>query len=120
MADYRKLRVWDRSTKLAETVFKIAGKARKAGHVKLADQMEGSSESIGSNIAEGSGFDSRKQFSRYLTYSIASSCEIESQLKLAYGLHLIEWKHKDALDKEIEAVRKMLTRLRKRMDGDTT
>jgi len=120
MADYRKLHVWERSVKLAVTVFELAAKIREAGREGLADQMERSSESIGSNIAEGSGFDSRKQFSRYLTYSIASSCELENQIKLAYDIHLIEWKERDPLGKEIAAVRRMLTRLRKRIDGDTT
>ena len=80
MADYRKLRVWDRSTKLAVTVFKIAGKARKAGHVKLADQMEGSSESIGSNIAEGSAKLSQREYKHYLETALGSAFELETHL----------------------------------------
>ena len=116
MADYRKLRVWERSAKLAVNVFHIAAQARKAEHVGLSDQMKESAESIGSNIAEGSGHTSRKEFARYLMYSIASSCELENQINLATKVHVITWSEKAPLDQEIEAVRKMLTRLREKVD----
>ena len=116
MADYRKLRVWERSVKLSVRVFDIADRIRRAGHVDLSDQMKGSVESIGSNIAEGSGHTSRKEFARYLTYSIASSCELENQINLAAEVHVMTWSEKGPLDQEIEGVRKMLTRLRDRIN----
>ena len=116
MADYRKLRVWERSVKLAVRVFDIADRIRMAGHVDLSDQMKGSAESIGSNIAEGSGHTSRKEFARYLTYSIASSCELENQINLAAEVHVMTFREKGPLDQEIEGVRKMLTRLRDRIN----
>jgi four helix bundle protein len=117
MADYRKLRVWERSVNLAVTVFPVADRIRKAGHADLSDQIKASVESIGSNIAEGSGHTSRREFARYLTYSIASSCELENQINLAAQIRAITWREKDPLDQEIEAVRKMLTCLRKKMDA---
>jgi four helix bundle protein len=98
------------------TIFEVADAAKKAGHNGLADQMKESVESIGSNIAEGSGHSSRKEFARYLSYSIASACELESQVNLATRVHVITWSQKEALDKEVEGVRKMLTRLRGKID----
>ena len=116
MSDYRKLRVWERAARLAVTIFKVADAAKKAGHAGLAAQMKDSAESIGSNIAEGSGHSSQKEFARYLTYSIASSCELENQVDLATRVHVITWSQKDALDKEVEGIRKMLTRLRDKIE----
>ena len=116
MADYRKLRVWERSARLAVSIFDVADRARKAGHANLSDQMKASVESIGSNIAEGSGHTSRKEFARYLAYSLASSCELENQINLATEVHVISWSEKHPLGQEIEAIRKMLTRLRKTVD----
>lgn len=117
MADYRKLRVWERSAKLAVEIFAVADNAKAAGHLRLSEQMKGSAESISSNIAEGSGHESRKEFARYLTYAIASSCELENQLKLSYDIRLLDWKQNATLSEEVAAVRKMLRRLREKLDG---
>ena len=117
MADYRKLRVWERTAELAVEIFAVADNAKAAGHLRLSEQMKGSAESISSNIAEGSGHESRKEFARYLTYAIASSCELENQLKLSYDIHVLDWKQNARLSDEVAAVRKMLRRLREKLDG---
>jgi four helix bundle protein len=118
MADYRKLRVWERSAQLAVRILATADIAKAAGHSRLSEQMKGSAESISSNIAEGSGHESRKEFARYITYAIASSCELENQLKLLYDIHVMNWKQYATLSEEVAAVRKMLRRLREKMDGE--
>jgi len=117
MADYRKLRVWERATKLTKDIYEIAATASKAGHTSLADQLERAAGSIGANIAEGSGHRSRKEFARYLTYSIASSCELENHIGTARDIDLIAWPQSVHAFNEIEGVRKMLTRLRDKLDG---
>ena len=118
MADYRKLRVSERTAKLTKVVYKLAAAANTAGHSGLADQMERAVGSIGANIAEGSGHRSRKEFARYLTYSIASSCELENHISTARDVDIITWRESVPVFNEIEGVRKMLTRLRDKLDGN--
>ncbi len=98
-------------------MYKLAAAANKAGHPGLADQVERAAGSIGANIAEGSGHKSRKEFARYLTYSIASSCELENHVATARDIDLISWPKSVRVFEEIEGVRKMLTRLRDKLDG---
>jgi four helix bundle protein len=117
MADYRKLRVTGRAAELTKIIYKLAAVAQSAGHPGLADQMERAVGSIGANIAEGSGHKSRKEFSRYLNYSIASTCELETHVGTARDIELISWPNSVRLFEEIEGVRKMLTRLRDKLDG---
>ena len=117
MADYRKLRVWGRAAKLTKVIYKMAAAASRAGHPGLADQMERAAGSIGANIAEGSGHRSRKEFARFLTYSIASTCELENHVGTARDVDVITWPQSVRAFEEIEGVRKMLTRLRDKMDG---
>ena len=116
MADYRKLRVTERTAKLTKRIYNFAAAAKAAGHDNLADQMKRAAGSIGSNIAEGSGHRSRKEFARFLTYSIASSCELEHHVTTARDVDVITWRESVPVMDEIEGVRKMLTRLRDRMD----
>ena len=111
MADYRKLKVWEESFILAGDSFELAKKARREGGRDMEDQMKRSALSIPTNIAEGSGRRSRKDFARFLEYSLASSCELESQLSLARKINAVPYAETEVALQKIEAVRKMLTSL---------
>ena len=115
MADYRKLRVWQKSEVLAVTVYSFAHGVKDAGHAELSDQMKRAAGSIGANIAEGSGHRSRKEFARFLTYAIASSSELENHVNHARNIHVIGWNDCAHLDQEISSIRKMLEGLRRKM-----
>ena len=49
----------------------------------LIDQMRRAAVSIPSNIAEGAARDSKKEFSRFLSYSLGSLSELETQFIIA-------------------------------------
>ena len=118
MADYRKLRVWQRSRKLTKHVFKLARKVKKAGEPELAAQMKRCVVSVPSNIAEGSEHASRKEFARFLRYSLASAAELETQLIIATDVEaLYEW-HGGAALRQNDGTMRMLKGLIKRIDPD--
>ena len=81
----------------------------------LSSQMRRASISIPSNIAEGAGRLSRKDFSRYLNISLGSSSELETQLILAYKLGYGDAK---LLLSDLEAIRKMLIGLIRSLKSD--
>ena len=85
------------------------------GYSALRGQMIRSAESIPFNIAEGCGASSRKEFARYLSISIKSTSELESQLQLSrdYGILPRDTWQKAA--NETEEIRKMLHGLRKKV-----
>ena len=55
-------------------------------------QLAKSSTSIPSNIAEGCGKTSNKDFKRYLEISLGSAYELETQLIITYEVHSINTK----------------------------
>src|SRR4051812_43664321 len=117
MADFRKLLVWQKASALEHRVDPVLPRIRRA-RPKLADQMEGSAESIGSNIAEGRGRSTDKDFAKFITISIGSTTELEHQVQKAFDRHLLtELEYDDLTQRTIE-VRKMLIGLRKRLQGD--
>jgi four helix bundle protein len=117
MADYRKLRAWNKADALAKVVYKLAEATLDAGEAELADQMKRAALSIPANIAEGSGHRSRKEYARFVTYSIASSCELENHVKFAMDVRAICYADWKKTSEKIVEVRKMLRGFLRKLGG---
>jgi len=78
----------------------------------LKSQINRSSVSIPSNIAEGSGRGTDKDFCRFLDISLGSSFELETQLILAQDLFKIETLK---TIEELNEVQKMIVGFRNRL-----
>jgi len=77
----------------------------------LISQIRRASTSIVSNIAEGCGRDSHRDFARFLRIAYGSACELETQLMLAQQQGMGDPKAIDALATSTETTRKMLAGL---------
>jgi four helix bundle protein len=77
--------------------------------------MIGAAESIGSNIVEGCGARSRREFARFLDVSIKSSCELEYHLQLAKDCGVLSDRSWRSLSAETVEVRRMSCGLRRRV-----
>jgi len=75
--DYKQLKIWEEARFLCGKIYEITKPFPKEEQYGLTSQMRRCSVSIASNISEGSGSGSNKNFVRYLHMSIASLCEIE-------------------------------------------
>jgi four helix bundle protein len=80
MKDFKKLLVWQKSMDLVENVFEIVDKMEMSEKISLGSQLSRSAVSIPSNIAEGAGRSSDKEFLRFLDIALGSAFELETQL----------------------------------------
>lgn len=80
MHRYKKLQVWQKSIDLAVEIYKITEKLPKQVQYGLISQINRAVISIFSNIAEGAGRNTNKEFNNFLGYSLGSSFELETQL----------------------------------------
>lgn len=80
MKSYRDLIVWQKAMDLVEEIYCTVKKLPPEEKFALSDQMRRCAVSIASNIAEGSGKGSTKDFSKFLYISQGSRREIETQL----------------------------------------
>jgi four helix bundle protein len=69
--------------------------------------------SIPSNIAEGAGRNSNKEFKHFLSISLGSLFEIETQLIIANRLKLIDLKATEQLNIKISDLQRMIFALEK-------
>lgn len=80
MNNFRNLEVWNKVVELATYVYQITESFPKAEKYGLTSQMRRSAVSISSNIAEGAGRGSEKEFNHFLNISTGSCYELETQL----------------------------------------
>jgi four helix bundle protein len=79
---YQDYIVWQKAMDLAEAVYLITLKLPKEERFSLSDQLRRAAVSVPSNIAEGQGRKSDKEFCHFLYVSRGSVAEIETQLSL--------------------------------------
>ena len=78
--NFKKLLIWQKAMDLTDLTFIYSGGLPKDERFNLIDQINRCSCSIPSNIAEGSGKRSSLQFGEYLSISLSSAYELETQL----------------------------------------
>jgi len=87
MRNFRDLKVWTESMDIAKSVYSILNSLPEFEKFGLCSQISRAAVSIPSNIAEGCGKSSNKEFKRYLEIALGSSYELETQLILAFEVH---------------------------------
>lgn len=99
MNNYKELKVWQRSVELAVKIYELTKHFPKEEVYGLTSQIKRSAISIPSNIAEGAGRNTDKDFNNFLGISYASLCELETQLIIACKVNILENSTLDSLQK---------------------
>ncbi len=115
MADFKKLLVWQKAHALAIHVERVAGGIRSVRHASLRSQMTRAGFSIPTNIVEGAGEQTGKEFSRFLRIALNSASELEYHVLVARDLKLISDADSLTLQSQTIEVRKMLYGLRRHL-----
>ncbi len=85
---YKELIVWQKSMVLVREIFRLTEKFSKSELYGLVSQMRRAAVAIPSNIAEGYGRRSRKEYTRFYSIAYGSGLELETQLILSKDLKL--------------------------------
>lgn len=107
MNNYKDLKLWQKSVDLAVKIYQTTASFPKEEVYGLTIQIKRSAVSIPSNIAEGAGRNSKKDFNNFLGISTGSSCERETQLIIASRVGFLEGSLLHALQNEITEIQKM-------------
>ena len=113
MQDFRKLNVWEKAHELTLLIYQTSKKFPKEEMFSLTSQIRRASSSIPTNIAEGCGRGTDKDFARFIQIAMGSASELEYLILLSFELEfLTKEKFKTINDKIIE-IKKMLASLLK-------
>jgi len=113
--DFRKLKIWNDSMDLVLFIYKMIASFPKEEMYALSSQIRRCAVSIPSNIAEGSGRSSDKDFANFLHHSYGSSCELETQIELAHRLGYISLVQQDEAFESIHQIQKMIFKFKDKL-----
>lgn len=115
MHNYKELKIWQRSVELATAVYSTTQDFPKIEQYGLTQQIRRSVVSISSNIAEGAGRKSDKEFGYFLNIAYGSIYELETQLIISTNLKYLPIEKFSDLEKEINELQKMIYTLIKNL-----
>lgn len=118
MRDFRKYTVWEQSHKLTLEVYEITKSFPNDEKFGLVSQIRRAAVSIPTNIAEGCGKVSDKDFARFLNISFGSTSELEYLIFLSKDLSYINQETSEQFQHKIESIKKQLYQFIKKLNAE--
>lgn len=119
MRDFRKYAVWEQSHKLVLELYRLTKTFPPEEKFGLTSQIRRAGISIPTNISEGCGKASEKDFARFLGISFGSCQEIEYLTLLAKDLDYLDEQSYEPLFIEIVSIKKQLYHLIKKLNAES-
>ena len=110
-SNYKELKVWQKAMGLTVEVYKLVKRLPKEETYALSDQMRRAVVSIPSNIAEGQGRNSDKEFIQFLSIARGSLWELETQIEICLRIGYIDQTLATNIYNLIAEISKMLNAL---------
>ena len=87
MADsFRDLIAWQKAMALVTDIYRVTESFPSREIYGLTNQLRRAAVSVASNIAEGKGRVSKKEFAQFLANARGSLCEVQTQLEIGKNL----------------------------------
>lgn len=115
MHNFKELNVWKASKVFCVKLYKNVSDFPTSEMYGITSQLKRASVSIPSNIAEGAGRNTKKDFSRFVSIAIASSFEVETQLMISRELEFLNEKKYTMLIGELNSLQKQLVSFQKHL-----
>ena len=118
MQDFKKLRVWEKSHRLALLIYHATRSFPQEERYGLTSQLRRAASSIPANIAEGCGRASNAELGRFFQVAMGSASELEYHLLLVRDLNLLNEPDHKRLTVQVTEVKRMLTALIRKLKTD--
>jgi four helix bundle protein len=115
MNNFRDLKVWQKAIDLTEAVYASSRKFPDTEKFGLISQMQRAAVSISSNIAEGSGRQTKPDFKHFLSMALGSAYELESQMIISQRLRYLAPDVSEDLISKVQEIQKMTYSLRSKI-----
>ena len=110
-SEFRDLKVWQKAMDLAVEVYTLVKCLPKEETFALSDQIRRAAVSIPSNISEGQGRSTAKDFIRFLSLARGSLCELSTQIELCERIGYVDTSQTSHIHELITEIAKMINAL---------
>ena len=100
MHNFKEFKVWQKGRALVSEIYSLTARFPESEKFGLVSQMRRCAISICSNIAEGSGRNTEKEFLNFLKMSRGSAFELESLIILSSDLQYISENEFELVEKK--------------------
>lgn len=107
MHNFKELKVWQLSRQLVKNIYELTSDFPTSEKYGLVSQLRRCTISIPTNIAEGAGRSTDKDFSHFSNISLGSAYELETLLILSFDVGLIKSDQLESLSLKISEIQKM-------------
>ena len=118
MQDFRKLSVWQKAHYLTLEVYRVTRGFPKDELYGLTSQIRRAAASVPTNIAEGCGRRSDRDFARFLSIAMGSASELDYLILLSRDLDLMNARTADVLSDSATELKRMLASLMRKIEAD--
>lgn len=108
MIDFKTLNYWKRAYKFSLDIYRETTSFPREEKYGLTSQIRRAAISIPINISEGSGRNSKKEFTNFLQISLGSASEVECELLLSKDIGYLNPEKCLYLLNELSEIRKMI------------
>ncbi|MEI6407776.1 MAG: four helix bundle protein [Bacteroidota bacterium] len=117
MHNLRELKIWEKALELADAIYEVTDKFPENEKFGITNQMRRAAVSVSSNIAEGAGRNSNKEFNHFIGISNGSIYELRFQLELSIRRNYIDIQNRDRLLELMDHLIRMNYNLQIRMNN---
>lgn len=111
--NYEKLMVWQDGMGLVRSLYEVTSKFPRAEVYGLTSQIRRAGVSVPTNIAEGHGRGSKKEFKQFLLISKGSLQELNTLLEVALSLGYMENKqYQEIRSQQLSLIRRISSLIR--------
>lgn len=111
--NFRELKIWKDSIEIVKSIYLLTSELPDDEKFGLKSQLQRCAVSVPSNIAEGSGRSTNKEFRNFLNMSLSSSYELETQLIIVNELFHLEISE---IIEKLHEVQRMIIGFKKTID----
>lgn len=108
---YKKLIVWQKSVIFVSEIYAETKNFPKEELFGIVSQMRRAAVSIPSNIAEGSGRKTKRDYAHFMTIAYGSALELETQIEISKNLGYIKDERYNVIVSNLSEIIRILNKL---------
>lgn len=116
MRNFKKYDIWQLSHKLTLDIYDITSAFPKEELYGLTSQIRRACSSIPTNISEGCGRNSEKEFNQFLNIALGSANETEYLIILSKDLNYISSEKFNELENQVNIIKSKIYKLKEKLN----